>query len=443
MSSQPSVRSTAVEILNSLFDNYSDYEKKVFSLAEKRHFTGRDKKFLYKLVNGVIIYQVLLDFIIDMAYNRSINRLEKAALNLLRVGAYQKFILNTPDHAFIYETVEAARKIGKRKLTGLVNGVLRNLPDEEQWRKSLAGLATNKQLAIQYSHPEWLVERWSKNFGRENTRKLLKFNNNYTKIFFRHNALKIDWLELKSSLEQDYRDLEYYELNNINLFSLPETARVINSNVIKEGRAMVQDYSQLFSPILMEPQPGDKILDACAAPGGKTGLIAQLSANRAEITAADIAEERLQTLRENLRVSGADIEKIIKADAAVSEFEKYDKILLDVPCSGTGVIARRADLRWNRIASDIREYNDEQLQMLYNMAKYVVKGGIIIYSTCSLEPEENWGVLENFLNIKDFKVEDARKFVDEKYCDDRGAVNIKPFKHELTGSFAVRLKKIS
>ena len=441
MNSQASVRSTAVEILDSLADNYLDYEKKVHSMARQRSFSERDKSFLYKLVNGVIIYKKLLDFIIDLTYDKSIKQLERSALNLLRVGVFQKVMLDTPDHAFIYETVEAARKIGKKKLTGLVNGVLRNLPAEKEWKQELEHYDQAKQLAIKFSHPHWLVEKWLKTWGSENTEKLLKFDNTYTKIYFRHNALKISWPELKTRLDNDFEKVEYLSLKNVNLFSVEDPARVINSDIIRAGYALVQDYSQLFSVLLLNPEPDEKILDACAAPGGKTSLIAQLTDNKSAITASDISENRIDTLQQNLNKLGAIIEEVKIADAAVDDFEQYDRILLDVPCSGTGVIARNADLRWNRRSSDLIKYAEQQLKMLNNVAKHLKDRGQIVYSTCSIEPQENWGVVEDFLRNNQFEVLDARKFFDNKFCDDRGAVDIKPYLHGLTGSFAVRLEK--
>jgi len=441
MSSQVSVRSTAVEILDSLDDNYKDYERQVHSIARQRSFSERDKSFLYKLVNGVIIYKKLLDFIIDLTYNKSINQLERSALNLLRVGVFQKVILDTPDHAFIYETVEAARKIGKKKLTGLINGVLRNLPSEEEWKQKLKQYDQAEQLAIKFSHPQWLVEKWLKARGSENTEKLLKFDNTYTKIYFRHNSLKINWPELKTKLDNDFKGVDYFNLKNVNLFSVENPGQVINSNLVREGYALVQDYSQLFSVILLNPKPGEKVLDACAAPGGKTSLLAQLTDNKSAITVSDISENRVEALKHNLSKLGVKTEEVKIANAALDDFEQYDKILLDVPCSGTGVISRNADLRWNRRSSDIAKYAEQQHKILKNMAKHLKDKGVMVYSTCSIEPQENWGVIEAFLKNNQFEVMDARKLFDDKYCDSKGAVNIKPYRHGLTGSFAVRLEK--
>lgn len=441
MSSQASVRSTAVEILNSLSDNYADFEKKIHTFADKRGFSTRDQNFLYKLVNGVIIYKDLLDFIIDNGYNRSINRLEKTALNLLRVGTYQKVILNTPDHAFIYETVEAARKLGRKNLTGLVNGVLRNLPGKKDWQEELNKLPETKKMAIEFSHPLWMVEDWIEKFGRENTQKLLEFNNSYTRIYFRHNPIKISLEELQKKLQENYDQVEFFRAGDINLFSVKSPGEVLNSPIIKNGEAAVQDLSQVFPVFLLDPQQNEKILDACAAPGGKTGLIAQLTQNKANLTALDIHSDRIDTLQKNMELLGFELNSVKIGDAAQIELEKFDKILLDVPCSSTGVIARRADLRWNRRPDDMKKYAQKQLAMLTNMARQIDKNGAIVYSTCSLEDEENWQIIDKFLADNNFQVENACNYVDKKYCDEKGAVNIKPFAHDLTGSFAVRLIK--
>ncbi|HMA62239.1 MAG TPA: 16S rRNA (cytosine(967)-C(5))-methyltransferase RsmB [bacterium] len=441
MSSQASVRSTAVEILNLISDNYTDFEKKIHTFAEKRGFSKRDQNFLYKLVNGVIIYKDLLDFIIDLGYKRSINRLEKTALNLLRVGTYQKVILDTPDHAFIYETVEAARKLRRQNLTGLVNGVLRNLPDKNDWHEELNKLPEFKKMAIEYSHPLWMVKDWIGKFGQKDTQKLLEFNNSYTRIYFRHNPIKISLEELQKKLQDNYERVEFFKLGAINLFSVKSPGKILNSPIIKDGEASVQDLSQVFSVLLLDPQKNENILDACAAPGGKTGLIAQLTQNKANLIALDKQSDRIDTLQKNIELLGVELDSVKIGDASQFEAGKFDKILLDVPCSSTGVIARRADLRWNRRPDDIKKYVQDQLAMLTNMAGQINKSGSIVYSTCSLEEEENWQVVDQFLTNHEFHVEDASNYVDEKYCDKKGAVNIKPFNHDLTGSFAVRLKK--
>ena len=411
-------------------------------MALRMKLSGKDRDFLYILVKGVIVYQKYLDFVIEQASHRSVTKFENTVLNLLRIGVFQSMILKTPAHAFTNETVEAARQLKKPRATGLINAVLRNLPTRDELVVQLSQLPDSDVLAIESSHPQWLVERWIERFGLENTRKIAAFNNNYQKIYFRHNPIKIDWPDLEQKLND--RDIQMsIEIDDpLVFFSVDEPGELLRSDLFEKGFMSVQDISQAQSVLLLQPQSGETILDVCAAPGGKTGMIAQLSGSEAFIYASDISKGKIKQLQNEGFRLGLDFVNYSVADARSEKFRMADKILLDVPCSGTGVIARRADLRWNRTADQLDSLIKIQREILGNTAQCLKPNGVMVYSTCSLEAEENWQNIEWFLvSNQDFFLEDAREIIDKKWCDKKGAVQIFPHVHDETGGFAARLRK--
>ncbi len=437
-------RTAVALILNRLPYPYRNYETVLKRFLDDHSFNQADVDFIQLTVRGIIIYQKLLDFIIGSTLQKPIKKLEIAALNLLRLGAFQRVILHTPLHALVNETVSAARELQRPDLTGLINAVLRHLPSEEIWQAKIKELPPVEAIATEFSHPVWLVQRWLANFGAEATRQLLEFNNTYQEIIWRANPLKIDWSELSANLATEGYRAKVITEKPVAFFTVNEAGRLIKSTFFQEGLLSVQDYSQALVVQLLNPQSGETILDVCAAPGGKTTYIAQLTGDSARIFAYDIQPDRVAKIALETRRLGIDSINFEIADARQAKFPLADKILVDAPCTGTGVCARRANLRWNRSESDLAKLTGQQREILKNVARYLREGGILVYSTCSLEPEENWEIVEGFVNNNpQFVIDSAHKYVPEMYCDKYGAIQVLPFKHKLTGSFAVRLVKTS
>ena len=436
------IRTAAVRILNFYHHQYFNYETKIAATADGLKLSGKDRDFLYILVKGVILYCLYLDFVIEIASQRSVKKFENTVLNLLRVGVFQYLILETPPHAFTNETVDAARQLKKPRAVGLINAVLRHLPSMDELENRLIKLPDNESLAIRYSHPQWMIDRWIENFGIENTQNIADFNNSYQKIYFRHNPLKISWDNLSQKL-QDSGYAVTLAVDSPSLFFSTDTpGELIRSELFAKGFMSVQDISQSLAVRLLNPQSGETIIDACAAPGGKTGMIAQLGGHESIINAYDISSAKVQLLKNDAFRLGLDFVNYGVADARSGTFPMADKVLLDVPCSGTGVIARRADLRWNRTPQDLEALLVMQRKILTNMVSAVKPGGVMVYSTCSIEPEENWQNIEWFLkNNPNFTIENADNFVEAKWCDKNGAVQVLPHLHNETGGFAVRLQR--
>jgi 16S rRNA (cytosine967-C5)-methyltransferase len=414
--------------------------------------SAKDRALCQEIVYGVVRWQAALDWLIA---RKTGGREQKPALqNLLRLGLYQIFWLDRiPDHAAVHETVELAKQNGFGPQAGFVNAILRGyLREFDETKKILAELK-NSNPAIGYSHPQWLVEKWQKRFGEERTRQLLEWNNTAPKTFARVNTLKTDagkliekWRE--ENVDYDFVRRDWLEENLV--FELKSHPRLNSLTSFRDGCFYIQDPSTLLAACKLGAQPGETILDLCAAPGGKTTFIAQLMCNEGKIVACDISEDRLKLVQENCQRLGVTCVELCRSrgDEAHSEKSeignrkseisqrlltssptdlKFDRMLVDAPCSNTGVMRRRVDLRWRISPEEILRLRQTQLDLLKLAATKLKPGGVLVYSTCSLEPEENSEVVKEFLREhENFKLESERELL--------------PFADNVDGAYVARLK---
>jgi 16S rRNA (cytosine967-C5)-methyltransferase len=391
-------------------------------LLRSSDLAGPDRAFTTELFYGILRNLSLLDFWI--ASLRS-ERLDDDARDLLRLGIYQLFLLETPEHAAVYETVELA---GAR-IRSLVNAVLRSALRRKE---ELVEQAGKQDLSVRSSHPHFLIDRWTQNFGAENTAALCEWNNRPAPIYARINRLKVSEDEFLSKVgsarcaDRIRQVPDGVPANFVHLTGPPHDA-------LAGGHCYIQDPSTATACLLLDPEPGENVLDACAAPGGKTGYLAELMKNQGSIMACDRDEGRLWTLRENLERLGVEIARFAKHDwtsgeplpdiAAISSF---DRLLLDAPCSNTGVMRRRVDLRWRLTPKDFLRMREEQLRILRATIPLLKTGGVLVYSTCSIEPEENEEVVTAITREFPFL-----KFVEQ--------VSLLPFRNGFDGAFAAKL----
>jgi len=387
-----------------------------------------DRGLCHELVCGIIRWQATLDRLI--ARKTTPGREPRPALvNLLRLGLYQIFWLDRiPPHAAVHETVEQAKRSGYVSQSGFINAVLRGyLREFDEVKKILADMKIS-QPALGWSHPEWLVERWRENFGDEKTCALLEWNNTPPKTFARVNTLKTDAAKLverwrEENVEYDFCTRDWTGENLA--FELKSHPPLNSLGSFRAGWFYLQDPSTLLAPILLGAQPGDTILDLCAAPGGKATLIAQQMNNEGKIVAHDSFADRLKLIRENCTRLGVTCANI----TATFNFEPatFDRILVDAPCSITGVMRRRVDLRWLIQPSEIERLRATQLVLLKQAATVLKPGGVIVYSTCSLEPEENSELVKQFLAAdSNFKLESERQLL--------------PFADNVDGAYVGKLR---
>jgi 16S rRNA (cytosine967-C5)-methyltransferase len=451
-----------------------------------------DRGLCQEITYGVVRWQATLDWLIA---RKTDGRGQKSALqNLLQLGLYQIFWLDRiPDHAAVNETVELARQSGFGAQAGFVNAVLRGYLREADATKKLLGELKATQPALGWSHPEWLVARWQERWGIEKTASLLEWNNTPPKTFARVNTLKFRRGEFHESpnksaensgrrgtppsefkdagdlltrwrdenVEYDFVRRDWLEENLV--FEMKSHPPLSSLASFRDGWFYIQDPGTLLAVCKLGPQPGETILDFCAAPGGKTTFIAQLMNNQGRIVAQDVSEERLKWIQENCarlgvtcvetllntprpgplpvwRGEGEKSETAQKHSLAPPErgeggpckaepgegIEKFDRILVDAPCSNTGVMRRRVDLRWRIQPEEIERLRLAQLDLLQQAATQVKPGGVLVYSTCSLEPEENSGVVEQFLSERaGFKLDYERELL--------------PFVDNVDGAYVARI----
>ncbi len=366
-----------------------------------------DRAFCRELVFGVVRWQAALDELISRKASRGKPPAE--VRDILRLGLYQLFWLErVPDHAVLNESVELTRAAGFGRQSGFVNAVLRGYARERVETEALLEELRNSTPAIGWSHPDWLVEKWQRQFGETTTNALLEWNNKPPPAFARVNTLRVDaarllesW-RLKEDVSYDLVTRDWLPENLI--FELKQHAPLPSLESFRNGWFYVQDPSTVLAATIVNPQAGESILDFCAAPGGKTTLIAQLAADKARIWAQDLSTSRLKLLRENChRLGVSSIARIFMANdrEAIVGSERFDKVLVDAPCSNTGVMRRRVDLRWRIKSEVLQQLGDTQLTLLQQAADFVKPNGRLIYSTCSLEPEENCQLIERFLQSRD------------------------------------------
>jgi 16S rRNA (cytosine967-C5)-methyltransferase len=385
-------------------------------LLERHPLQPSDRGLLTELFYGVLRHLRQLDFLIAQLREGA---LDERTRNLLRAGLYQIFHLRVPAHAAVNETVSMA---GPTR--GLVNAVLRRaLREQEGLSQRLAA----QPLAVRESHPDFLVDRWTAQFGADSAEALCRLNNTPSENFFRVNTLKTS-LEKLLELQPD----AFVQDAARGVLKL----RRIPAEWLDSGWGYVQDPSTLLAPDLLDPQPGERVLDACAAPGGKSTYLAQKMGGRGRVMACDLYDSRIRRLKENVarlgtisvRVHLLDFLLVPEAGSPLLE-APFDRVLLDVPCSNTGVIRRRVDVRWRLTEEDFLRMPVQQFALVRRAVPLLRPGGVLVYSTCSLEHEENAAVVEQIAReLPELALEEVRTSL--------------PFRDAVDGSFAARFRKL-
>ena len=376
--------------------------------------SSADRGLTQELVFGIIRWQATLDWLIE---RKTQGRTQKPGLqDLLRLGLYQIFWLDRiPDHAAVHETVEQAKRDGFGSQAGFINAVLRGyLREADETGQLLADLKFT-QPALGYSHPEWLVARWQKQFGDERIRQLLESNNTPPRTCARLNSLRTDATKLIEAWRNENVDYDFVtrDWTGENLmFELKSHPPLTTLESFQKGWFYIQDPSTVLAVRELDPRPGETILDLCAAPGGKTTFIAQLMNNEGRIIAHDNVPDRLKLIQENITRLGVTCVELTSSLSINHQPSTINRILVDAPCSNTGVLRRRVDLRWRIQPDEIERLRATQLDLLQKSAARLKPGGTLVYSTCSLEPEENTALVQQFLATQPgFKLERERQLL--------------------------------
>ncbi len=402
--------------------------------------TNLDRRFITELVNSTTKLRRRIDFGIQTFLKEKLEKLTPWIRNILRVGMYQiDYMDKVPESAAVNEAVKLAKKYGHTGTAGLVNGVLRNYI-RDKGKVQISRENPVEFLGIYYSFPDWMVKRWLTEYGEENTIKLCGYFNSKPKVSFRVNLLKSDWGSVEKKLKAE--KIEYVQSQWLeNFYTFSSAVDLNNLEILNSGWIYIQDESTALPVLLLNPQPGETILDLCAAPGGKTILIAEKMQNQGKILAVDKSLNKLKLVSENCQRSGIKIVETQLGDGTNFRCEAVDKILVDAPCSGLGVLERNAEARWLKQEKDLKRLSQLQLALLNNAKDLLKKDGIIVYSTCTLAQEENEMVIEKFLaDNQKFVLMHATKLVNDKLTENK-FVKTYPFLHNTDGSFAAGLKK--
>jgi|Deesub1362B_J571_1020462.scaffolds.fasta_scaffold00078_18 16S rRNA (cytosine967-C5)-methyltransferase len=395
-----------------------------------------DRSFLQELIYGVLRKLLYLDWRIGQYLARPEGLRSETIMNL-RVGAYQILFMRVPDWAAVNETVKVEKRTGRNP--NVVNAVLRRIVDQRD--DPPLPQEPVKRLSITTSHPEWLVRRWMNRFGPTEAERLMNINNTMAPITLRVNTLRTTRTKIIEHLRS--RGIEAHETEHSPV-GITITGRC-PFDILRQlmGAVMVQDEAAQLITMLLEPEPGQRILDACAAPGGKTAFIIELTGGKASLVAVDMDSERVALLRDNLRAAGYQGVDIIKADIRRLSFGiPFHRIILDAPCSSLGVIRRNPDVRYRYGEKDLKVFKQRQIELLSSVSKYLLPEGILVYSVCSFEPEETLEVVEEFLNKNgDFIIIKSTGEIHKPFVDEKGYFFTFPQRDKMDGHFGVRLTR--
>ena len=362
----------------------------------RRDFDSRDSAFILELVYGVLRNRSLLDWTLDRFSTRPVSATDARTRNLLRLGAYQILRLDRiPLHSAVDTTTELAKRHGKKP--GYVNGLLRNLARNRSALPLPADDDPVIRLAATYSHPAWLVRRWHSRFGPDRTEEILRQNNLPAPLTIRTNVLRTTRAGLMASLAAEGAEVREtrYSPAGITVLASPG---IRNLSAYQQGWFFVQDEAAQLVPLMLAPAPGETVLDACAAPGGKATHLAELMQDRGSVVALESDERRIGRIRENSGRLGLTALRPLIGDAAAFSKGEFDKVLIDAPCSGLGVLRRHPDGRWTKQEGTVRDRAVLQAEILENCSRLARPGGALVYATCTTEPEENEDIVGSFLS---------------------------------------------
>jgi len=408
----------------------------------------RDRALTATIVTGTLRWQRTLDHLVQHFAKRPLTKLDPQVLAILRLSLFQLLHLDrVPAAAVVDDAVSLTRAARKSSASGFVNAVLRSMlrqrhklplpPRPDDLHDRSAALA---YLGITWSHPEWLVERWLERYTFEQVEAWVQFNNDVAPLTLRANTLRLTRDQLHDRLVQ-------HDVETTATRYAPDGLVVTSGNPLRTAEDesfLVQDEASQLVPLVMDAHPGERILDLCASPGGKTVAIAAAMRDSGTIVACDVRTARVNLLHDTIGRSGARHAHIVHVPAhgTLPFVGTFDRVLVDAPCSGLGTIRRDPDIRWRRAAHDLPRLANQQVDLLMRAATVVRPGGRLVYATCSSEPEENDGVVNAFLERAPFDRLDLRNESHESLTpllDETGAMRTLPFAHGLEAFFATAL----
>ncbi|MES5395201.1 16S rRNA (cytosine(967)-C(5))-methyltransferase RsmB [Bacillus amyloliquefaciens] len=440
------VRELALEALEKLEQNQAYSNLLLTSVIKTNTLSDQDRGLLTELVYGTLQNKIALDYMLK-PFIRKPNKVKPWVIQLLRLSAYQmEYLEKVPDRAAIHEAVEIAKKRGHKGIASFVNGILRSL--QREGAPSFAEIEDPVlRLSTETSHPEWLVKEWVEAYGFEAAEKICRIHLVPPKQTLRVNQIKADKETLLNEMENAGLEAEAGDLS-------PDAIKLLKGSIastefFQNGQVSIQDESSMLVARALDPKPGETVLDACAAPGGKSAHIAELMKNEGSLTSLDLHRHKVKLIQEGAERLGLTIIDAQTMDArkAGDAFgaERFDRILVDAPCSGFGVIRRKPDMKYTKTPEDSRRLSEIQLGILREIAPLVKKGGTLVYSTCTMDRTENEEVMHAFiqehpefepdLSLEKRLPEKARPFVQD------GSLQILPHYFGTDGFFISSMRK--
>lgn len=435
-------RRAALEILLAM-ERGGSLERVLERRLDDPRLDPRDRALATHLVQGTVRLRKYLDWGIDQHLSGRVEDLPVPIRDTLRLAFYQLLYLDRiPESAVVDEHVSLARVFGHRGTAGLVNAVLRSFLRGGGRIPPPPGEDRVVRIAIETSHPEWMIQRWVDRFGEAEARRLAEANNRVPGLAVRVNRLRSSPEELRERFSKAGLGAEPGRINPW-VLHVTGSGRVQELPEFESGGFQVQDESSSLVGLVAAPERGQRILDLCCGVGGKTSHLAELMGDRGSVVGVDRALWRLERLRDNCARLGIRRVFVVRADATCFAARPVDVVLLDAPCSGTGVLARRADARWRRREKDLPRLADLQRAMVAAAASLVVPGGRLVYSACSLEPEECEDIVSWFLDAHPgFVREEIRGLLPEEVVDRGGFLRTFPHRDGVDGMFAARMRRI-
>ena len=435
-------REAALRILQAV-DTRSAFSDRLLDGAHARGGPDpRDQALMHELVKGTLRWRGRIDWVLDQRVHIGLAQVQPWARNALRLGAYQILFLDRiPVHAAVDESVKLANKYGHPGTAGLVNSVLRRLDAEKDTIQYPEG-DDAESLSIWGSHPHWIVERWLERFGADRTRALLLADNRAVRSGLRVNRLRGTREQLIERLASEGVAASPATLSQ-DLVWLDSAHSPGALAAFKQGWCTVQDESETLIGRLVDPHIHERVLDLCAAPGGKCTHLAELMSDDGEVWAMELAAPRVASLEATIERLGLHAIHVVQGDGRTYAFPMpFDRVLVDAPCSGLGVLGRRADARWRKTPDVLREMPPIQLDLLVAAGRRLRPGGVLVYSVCSFEPEETSHVVERFLRQNpQFMLESSRELLPDAVVAEDGCMHVLPHIHGCDGAFAARFRK--
>jgi len=438
----PSPRQAAVQALMAYRKSGLSLETALDKQIKSQELDPRDAALAAKLTFGVLQNRALLDFYLSQFSHTPPEKIEPRVLDILRVAAYQIIFLDRiPARAAVDEAVQLT-KVGNPKATGLVNAVLRRLAEGKNTLQEPPQGDPVDYLAIKYSHPHWLVRRVLEELGPAEAEAFLAANNATVPLYAQVNTLKAETAQVEAALQAEGIEVHCHPWL-ADCLVLTGTGNLAQLGPFREGQFYIQDPAARLAVLAAAPEPGTRLLDPCAAPGGKSFAAAIQMRNKGEILASDLQEKKLTQIAEGAHRLGIDMLRIRAMDARAldpGEIGIFECVLVDAPCSGLGIIRKKPEIR-DKTPEEIARLPEVQLEILRGAASCVAPGGTLLYATCTILPEENTGVIAAFLAGNQEFVPEGFTLPGEIGAVPEGEITLYPHRNDTDGFFFCKLRR--